>query len=166
MSTLSAFAALAVVITAIVVFLHWYSYHYQKRSIISRRSWDLNISCGATDGGGINADIVRHADIANFVLIDDIYHLPFAEGQFGTVLCSHTAEHVDDPARFDLELRRVGREVTYILPPLWDLAAALNVREHKWLFLTLRKVHRRLPSRVPLPLARRLHARVGQRIVA
>jgi hypothetical protein len=92
--------------------------------------------------------------------------MPFAEGQFGTVLCSHTAEHVDDPARFDLELRRVGREVTYILPPLWDLAAALNVREHKWLFLTLRKVHRRLPPRVPLPLARRLHARVGQRIVA
>ena len=166
MSTLFALAALAAVITAIVVFLHWYSYHYQKQSIIRRQSLDLNICCGTTDGGGINADIVRHADLPGFVQVDDVDELPFADGQFDTVLCSHTSEHVGDPDRFDRELRRVGREVVYILPPLWDLAAALNIREHKWLFLTLRKVHHRLPPRVPLPLARRLHARIGQRVTA
>ena len=166
MSTSFALAALASVITFIVVFLHWYSYHCQNRSIIRRRSWDQNICCGTIDGGGINADIVRHADLPGFVLVDDVYELPFTDGQFATVLCSHTSEHVGDPDRFDRELRRVGREVVYILPPLWDLAAALNIREHKWLFLTLRKVHHRLPPRVPLPLARRLHARIGQRVAA
>ncbi len=38
MSTSFALAALASVITAIVVFLHWYSYQCLKRSIIRRRS--------------------------------------------------------------------------------------------------------------------------------
>ncbi|MEO0997224.1 MAG: methyltransferase domain-containing protein [Pseudomonadota bacterium] len=161
-----AFAALVMAVTTIVVFLHWYSYRYLKTLIAGRRRWDLNICCGSVDGGGINADIVKHADVPNFVLTSDIYQLPFADGQFDTVLCSHTAEHVDDPDRFDAELRRVGREVVYVLPPVWDLAAALNVMEHRWLFLTLRKVHRRLPRRVRLPFARRLHARLGQKITA
>lgn len=160
------FLGLVAVVTAIVVFLHWYSYRYQKRSIVARRTWDLNICCGTTDGGGINADIVRHADVPNYVQIEDIYRLPFADGQFGTILCSHTAEHLDYPRRFDRELRRVGREVVYILPPLWDLAAALNAWEHRWLFLTIRKVHHRLPRRIPLPLARRLQGRIGQRVSA
>ena len=79
---------------------------------------------------------------------------------------AHTIEHVDYPRRFDRELRRVAREVVYVLPPVWDLAAALNVWEHKWLFLTLRKVHRTLPRCTPLPFARKLQARVGQRVTA
>jgi hypothetical protein len=81
-------------------------------------------------------------------------------------LCSHTVEHIDYPQRFDRELRRVGKNVVYILPPIWDLAAALNIREHKWLILSVRKVHRQLPPRVPLPFARRLQASIGQRISA
>ncbi len=157
---------LVVTITAIIIFLHWYSYRHLKASIISRRTWDLNICCGTTDGGGVNVDIVQHADVPNFVRVDNIYALPFADGQFDTALCSHTAEHVDDPVAFDCELNRVARQVVYILPPIWDLAAALNVVEHRWLFLTIRKVHHRLPRRVPLPLAQRLQARIGQRIAA
>lgn len=159
-------AALAVTVTMIVIFLHWYSYRYLKSDIIRRRRWDLNICCGTTDGGGVNADIVQHADVPNFVKVDSIYRLPFESGCFETVLSSHTIEHVEDPDMFDRELRRVGREVVYILPPLWDLAASLNVLEHRWLFLTVRKVHERLPARVRLPFARRLQARVGQRIAA
>ena len=54
----------------------------------------------------------------------------------------------------------------YILPPLWDLAAALNVREHRWLFWTVRKIHHRLPPRIPLPFSRKFQARVGQKIAA
>ena len=158
--------AFVTTVTIVIVFLHWYSYRHLKTAIIRRRTWDLNICCGGTDGGGINADIVRHGEVPNFVRIDDVYHLPFADGEFGVALCSHTAEHLDYPNRFDRELRRVAREVVYILPPVWDLAAALNVREHKWLFLTVRKVHRTLPKRVPLPFARRLQARIGQRIAA
>lgn len=153
-------------ITAIVVFLHWYSYHYLKTGVIRRRRWDLNICCGNVDGGGTNADIVRHGNVANFQKIDTVYRLPFADGQFETVLCSHTIEHVEDPDRFDRELRRVGKTVVYILPPIWDLAATLNILEHKWIFGTVRKVHYRLPARVPLPFARRLQARIGQKITA
>ena len=63
-----------------------------------------NICCGRTDGGGINADIVQHGDVPNFVKLDSIYRLPFADGQFEVVLCSHTAEHVQYPQRFDREL--------------------------------------------------------------
>jgi SAM-dependent methyltransferase len=160
------FLALVATVTAVIVFLHWYSYSYLKKVIVSRRSWDLNICCGTTDGGGVNVDIVQHADVPNFVRVENIYRLPFADRQFDTVLCSHTIEHVDYPRRFDRELRRVAKEVVYVLPPIWDLAAALNAWEHKWLFLTMRKVHRTLPRCTPLPFARKLQARVGQRVTA
>ena len=163
---MSYFFTLAATVTTIIVFLHWYSYRYLKSSIIGRRRWDLNICCGSTDGGGVNVDIVRHADVSNFVLVENIYRLPFPDGTFDTVLCSHTIEHVEYPRRFDRELRRVGKNLVYIIPPAWDLAAALNILEHRWIFLTVRKVHYRLPRRVELPFARRLQARIGQRVIA
>ncbi|MEM1260835.1 MAG: methyltransferase domain-containing protein [Pseudomonadota bacterium] len=160
------FLALVATVTVIIVFLHWYSYHYLKKGIIGRRSWDLNICCGTTDGGGVNVDIVKHADVSNYVQVESIYDLPFEDGQFETVLCSHTAEHVEYPDRFDRELRRVGKNVVYILPPVWDLAASFNLMEHRWLFLSVRKVHHRLPARIPLPFARALQAKIGQKIAA
>jgi SAM-dependent methyltransferase len=158
--------AIGVSIATATIALHWYSYHRLKHTILERRRWALNICCGTTDGGGINADIVRHGEVPNFVLLESIYRLPFADGQFDVALCSHTAEHVQYPRRFDRELRRVSRRVVYVLPPLWDLAAAFNVREHRWLFLTLRKVHHRLPPRIPLPFSRKLQSRIGQKIAA
>lgn len=160
------FLALVATITVIIVFLHWYSYGYLKNSIIGRQTWDLNICCGTTDGGGVNVDIVQHSELPNFVQVEDIYCLPFEDQQFDTALCSHTIEHVDYPRRFDRELRRVAKNVVYVLPPVWDLAAALNVWEHKWLFLTIRKVHYSLPRCTPLPFARRLQSRIGQRVSA
>jgi len=160
------FLVLVATITAIVAFLHWYSYRYLKNDIIRRRRWDLNICCGNTDGGGINADIMQHGNVPNFVKLDSIYRLPFRDHQFDVVLSSHTAEHVDYPRRFDRELRRVGKTVVYILPPIWDLAASLNILEHKWLYLSVRKVHYKMPPRIPLPFARKLQARIGQRIAA
>ena len=66
------FLALVATVTAIIVFLHWYSYRYLKSSIIGRRRWDLNICCGTTDGGGVNVDILRHADVPNFVRVDNV----------------------------------------------------------------------------------------------
>lgn len=142
------------------------SYRVLKRRILRRRRWGLNICSGKTDGGGVNADIAVHAELPRFVLIDSIYRLPFQDGRFETVLCSHTMEHVEDPDAFWRELNRVGRNVTIVLPPLWDLAGVLNFWEHRWIFLTFRKVHDRLPPRIPLPLARVLQRRMGQRIHA
>ncbi len=135
----------------IVVFYVWFSHHLSyivlKKRIIARNRWDLNICCGKTDGGGVNADIVQHADLPNFTLVNNIYKLPFEDKQFDKVLCSHTIEHVDDPHGFLKELMRIGKDVTIILPPLWDISAAFNIFEHKWLFLTCRKeFHNRLPK--------------------
>jgi hypothetical protein len=140
----------------ILVFFKWtnvLSYGILKERTLRSHKWDLNICCGRTDGGGINADIVQHADLPRFVLIDDVHTLPFSTLEFDHVLCSHTLEHVDDPHRFYQELRRVGRQVTLPLPPLWDLTAAFNLREHRQLFLTFRTTHTTLPPYIRLPLA-------------
>jgi SAM-dependent methyltransferase len=142
------------------------SYRVLKGRVLRRRTWGLNICCGKTDGGGVNADIVPHARVPRFVQVGDVARLPFRDGQFDTVLCSHTVEHVDDPEAFQAELARVGREVWFVVPPLWDVSAALNILEHRWLFLTFRKEHRRLPRFVRLPFARAVQRRLGQRIHA
>lgn len=113
----------------------------------------------------MNADIYAHAKVRNFVLVD-VYRLPFRDSQFGTVLCSHTIEHVEDPKAFFSELSRVGEDITLVVPPLWDLSAALNVLEHRWAFLTLKKVHKSLPPYVRLPFSGVVQRRLGQKVKA
>lgn len=153
-------------VVALLYLLNVISYQMMKQRILRKRRWDLNICCGKTDGGGINADIMAHADVNNYCHIDNIYKLPFDDGQFDQVLCSHTIEHVDDVEQFDKELRRVGKQVTYVLPPLWDLSAAFNFLEHRWLFLTLKKEHHTLPRYIKLPFSHKLQRLIGQRIHA
>ncbi|MEX0684834.1 MAG: methyltransferase domain-containing protein [Balneolales bacterium] len=131
---------------------------------MNRQVWDLNICCGKTDGGGINADIYKHDSVPNFILTKDIYNLPFDDKQFKSVLCSHTIEHVDDPKRFFEELNRIGEKVVLVIPPLWDLSAVLNALEHKWIFLTFKKEHLTLPPHVRLPLSNTVHKYFGQKI--
>ncbi len=157
-----------VILTVVVVFfgLHWLSYSVLKGRILGQRRWDLNICCGRTDGGGVNADIVEFGEINNFCMIADVYSLPFGDGEFEWVMSSHTVEHLDEPAAFDRELRRVGKNVVYIVPPLWDVGAMLNMLQHKWIFITFRKRHYRLPRYVKLPLARTLQRVWGQKIKA
>lgn len=140
------------------------SYRLLKHRVLQRQKWDLNICCGKTDGGGINADIFEHDSVPNFVLTEDIYDLPFEDKQFKSVLCSHTIEHVDDPRRFFDELHRIGENVTLLIPPLWDVSAVLNALEHKWIFLSFKKEHDELPRYVRLPLSDTLHKHFGQRI--
>lgn len=145
--------------------LHFISYSVLKNKIIERRRWGLNICCGKTDGGGVNADIVAHTELSNLVLVD-VYNLPFRSQWFSTVLCSHTIEHVEDPAGFFAELKRVGRDVTIVIPPLWDLSAVFNVLEHRWIFLSFSKMHKTLPRYVRLPLASFIQGCLGQRVRA
>jgi len=157
------------IIAGVLVLLfgaNYLSYTVLNKRILRRQRWGLNICCGKTDGGGVNADIFQHADVPNFRLVDDIYHLPFEDKTFDTVLCAHTAEHVDDPQAFAHELERVGHHVTYVMPPLWDLSAVLNVLEHKWIFLTFRKERHRLPRHVRLPLSGLIQRHLGQRLHA
>jgi len=143
------------------------SYKILKDRIIESRKWDLNICCGRTDGGGVNADVKKYGDIQNFKLIKDVYSLPFQDKQFKNVLSSHTIEHLDDPKRFFDELKRVGSSVTLIVPPLWDVwASLLNIWQHKWIFLTFKKKHTKLPKYVALPFAKTFQRTFGQYIGA
>ncbi|MEX0928660.1 MAG: methyltransferase domain-containing protein [Balneolales bacterium] len=140
------------------------SYHFLKKRILERQKWDLNICCGKTDGGGINADIFKHDSVPNFILTGDIYNLPFNNKQFKTVLCSHTIEHVEDPELFFKELNRVGEKVSLVIPPLWDISAVFNALEHKWIFLTFKKEHETLPPYVKLPFSETIHNHFGQKV--
>ncbi len=149
-----------------ILFLHQISYRLIKNRILRRRIWDLNICCGKTDGGGVNADIVKHDNIPNLVLLSDIYNLPFEDNAFEQVLCSHTIEHVENPKSFYNELKRVGRNVTLVVPPLWDIGAVLNLLEHRWIYLTVKKEHQSLPPKIHLPLASYIQRLFGQHLNA
>lgn len=151
------------IISLYVLLANYLSYYLGKRRILNGQKWDLNICCGKTDGGGLNVDILRHKELPRFKQVENIYDLPFKDGEFNTVLCSHTIEHVDDPRRFYAELQRVGKNVTFVIPPLYDLAAAFNIFEHKWIFLTFRKRHHALPPFFKLPFADIVHRLFGQR---
>jgi len=154
-------------VAALAWVAHYASYQWIKRRVLQERRWDYNICCGTTDGGGINADIVRHADIPRFELVRDVTKLPHPDAAFEHVLCSHTIEHVDDPGAMYRELRRISRNLTILIPPLWDFTAALNPFEHQVIFLTLRSRHdNRLPHYVRFGLARWIQSIAGQKINA
>jgi len=146
---------------------HYLSYTVLKNKTLKKRKWGLNICCGKTDGGGINADIKKHKNLPNFVLIKDIYNLPFKDKEFEWVLSSHTIEHVDNPEKFYQELKRVGKNVVIAIPPLWDISASLFAQPyHKWTFLTLKKEHDYLPKYIPHPFAKTYQKIFGQGNVA
>jgi len=156
-------AVIVVVLVTLYLFLaHFVSYQLGKNRILRKQKWDLNICCGKTDGGGVNVDIVQHKNLPGFRQVDDIYNLPFKDAEFESVLCSHTIEHVDNPEAFYAELQRVGRRVTLVVPPLYDLAAVLSLMEHKWIFLTFKKEHHQLPKFVKLPFSDSIQRRFGQ----
>jgi len=157
----------AAVLVVLLPALNFLSYRVMGGIIRNRKEkWDLNICCGKTDGGGVNVDIVKHAEVPNLIVVDSIYELPFSPNQFENCLCSHTIEHVEDPAAFYEELQRVSQQVTLVVPPLWDLSAVLNVFEHRWLFLTFRKEHHSLPPYIVLPFSQFFQERLGQKIRA
>ncbi len=157
--------AIIIVIYLLIWSLNYISYFILKNRILKLKKWGLNICCGKTNGNGINADIIKHKQLPNFVIVD-VYSLPFKDNQFETVLSSHTIEHLTDPDCFYKELQRVGNNVTLVIPPLWDISAVLNVLEHRWIFLSFRKVHNDLPRYVPLPLSKFIQKYFGQKLSA
>lgn len=139
---------------ALLFVLNFLSYRFLNPLIAGRYTFDLNICCGKTQHGKkANVDIFQHdEDIENFILVDNIYALPFENKAFQTTLCAHTIEHVEDPKAFDAELRRISEQVRYIVPPVWDIAAQLNFIEHRWIVLSWKKSHTTLPLMVKNPL--------------
>ena len=134
-----------------IVIANVIDYRILKRYYYRKRRWDLNICCGNTNGGSVNADIVKR-DVPNFVLLRDIYKLPFKDKEFKNTICSHTMEHVENPDKFFEELKRVSRNVTLLVPPVWNVGCMGCFQQHKWQFLTMRTRHvNTLPRKFKLP---------------
>lgn len=156
-------AEAVILLAAIITAGHIIDYRILKNIYLRENNWSLNICCGKTDGGGVNADIVRRS-VPNFVLVKDIYNLPFKDRQFENCICSHTIEHVENPGKFYKELMRVSKNVVILVPPIWDLSGMFFFAEHKWQFLTLSTKHKNyLPKKVKLPYSW-YHNFFGQRI--
>jgi len=145
-------------------FLNWLSYRFLKKKYLKAEKFDLNICCGNTSCEGFNADIIRR-DVPRFVLIKNIYKLPFKDKQFKNIICSHTLEHVEDPIEFFKELRRMSENVVILVPPLWDFGCMLNIWEHRLQFLTFKSRHKnKLPNFFYLPFSRIIQNIFGQKI--
>lgn len=134
-----------------------------KNRYLKSERFDLNICCGNTSCDGINADIVKR-DVPRFVLIKNIYRLPFKNKQFKNTICSHIMEHVEDPIKFFRELKRVSKNVVILVPPLWDFGCMVNIWEHKRQFLTFTFKHKnKLPKFFNLPFSKTIQDRFGQK---
>lgn len=146
-------------------FLNWLDYRFIKNIYLNSKRFDLNICCGNTACEGINADIVKR-DVPHFVLIRNIYKLPFKNKQFKNTICSHAMEHVEDPVKFFRELKRVSENVTVLVPPLWDFGCMINIWEHRRQFLTFASKHKnKLPKFFNLPFSKTIQDRFGQKIL-
>ncbi|MFA6088256.1 MAG: methyltransferase domain-containing protein [Candidatus Woesearchaeota archaeon] len=155
------------VLTGIVIlgfFLNWLDYKFMKKRYLESEKFDLNICCGNTSCEGVNADIVKR-DVSKFVLVKNIYKLPFKDKQFKNTICSHTLEHIDNPKKFFDELRRVSKNVTILVPPLWDFGCMINIWEHRLQFLTFTSRHKnKLPKFFYLPFSKTFQKKLGQQI--
>ncbi|MDD5172368.1 MAG: methyltransferase domain-containing protein [Candidatus ainarchaeum sp.] len=151
-------------LTGLAFFFNWLDYRFMKDRYLKSEKFDLNICCGGCVCDGINADVVER-NVPRFVLLKDIYKLPFGDKQFKNTICSHALEHVEDPVRFFKELQRVSENVVILVPPLWDYGCMFNIPEHRWQFLTLKSRHvNKLPGFFELPLSDFYQRTFGQKI--
>ncbi len=71
------------------------------------------------------------ARISKPLFAADAADMPFADGVFDYVVCSHVLEHVNDPAAVIAEITRVGR-AGYIEVPQAASAKILDFPSHLW----------------------------------
>lgn len=64
-------------------------------------------------------------------VVADAHHLPFKEGAFAYIICSHILEHMDDPVLFAGELSRVGK-AGYIQSPSEIAERLFHWSFHRW----------------------------------
>lgn len=85
----------------------------------------LNAGCGGQTWGDIRVDIEKSGSIlfqgkASTNVVADIRFLPFRNKSFSETRCFHVLEHLDDPKRALVELRRVSEKVV-VRVPIWHL---------------------------------------------
>ena len=84
-----------------------------------------------TVGAEISLSAARQARTRGTVVVADGARLPFADGSFGSAVCTEVLEHVDDPAAVFAEVARVLRPdgIFYVTTPNYANLAGV----HKWL---------------------------------
>ena len=90
----------------------------------------LNIGCGKTDFGDVNAD-VKYQNVKNFMLIDANKPLPFTDKEFAVCICAHLIEHLDNPEFSLSEMYRIADKIYCSFPEWWQLGTYLTP-DHKW----------------------------------
>jgi SAM-dependent methyltransferase len=65
------------------------------------------------------------------LVVADGHHLPFRNGVFAYIVCSHILEHMDDPQQFVQELMRVGK-AGYIGSPSEIAERMFHWSFHRW----------------------------------
>ncbi len=65
------------------------------------------------------------------LVVADAHHLPFREGAFAYIICSHILEHMDDPPQFVRELEYVGT-AGYIGSPSEIAERLFHWHFHRW----------------------------------
>lgn len=64
-------------------------------------------------------------------VVADAHFLPFKEGAFAYIICSHILEHMDDPQQFVRELERIGQS-GYIGSPSEIAERLFHWSFHRW----------------------------------
>ncbi|NJO06029.1 MAG: class I SAM-dependent methyltransferase [Chloroflexaceae bacterium] len=65
------------------------------------------------------------------LVVADAHHLPFRDGAFEYIICSHILEHMDDPQQFVQELQRTGK-AGYIGSPSEIAERMFHWAFHRW----------------------------------
>lgn len=65
------------------------------------------------------------------LVVADAHHLPFRDGAFAYIICSHILEHMDDPQQFARELERTGA-AGYIGSPSEIAERLFHWAFHRW----------------------------------
>jgi len=104
---------------------------------------EMVLDVGSGDGPSPAADVLcdrfledteRHASLRldRPFVIGDVEDLPFLDGAFGFVYCSHLLEHTRDPARAMAELQRVARRGYIEVPSEYLERSAKSTATHFW----------------------------------
>ncbi len=96
----------------------------------------LDFGCGIDPRGDYNVDITHRPVASNFTLIQSFEksYLPFPDKFFGSALCFHVLEHVNDPQHTLDELSRVAERVFVITPHPFFWRTWIH-GGHKWIFI-------------------------------
>ena len=138
---LTSIAKVGVVVIFLVI---WWRFGTLTKNIVNKRVLKelreyakkvkkpiLNLGCGRTNYGDINADIISHG-VENFMIIDANHKLPFKNKQFSSVVASNIIEHLDNPEFSLKEMKRIANKVYIAYPKWWQVGTWLTP-DHRWL---------------------------------